>query len=290
MIDNSARRLPQFVASLAASGGAFCAGTLLGWSSPAAPRLVDEQQYFPITSDQWSWVTSIYNVGCSISCLIVGFLMNKYGRKWTMIGFVFPFVIGWSLLIWAQNFTMMVVARFILGVAGGAFYIAMPQYTTEIAENDVRGILGSFLQLQISLGVLFVYTIGAYLRVFWMNVICGVCPVIFAGIFVFMPETPFYFITKNREDEARKSLRWLRGASYDISSEIDELKNSLKSQETVTFTAAIKERASISALVIGMGLLFFRHMSCIIPILFYATTIFAVSWNMFMNIGFIVKS
>jgi MFS family permease len=279
MIESVSSKLPQFIASLAASGGAFCAGTLLGWSSPAAPRLVDESQYFPIDSNEWSWIASIYNVGCSISCLIVGFLMNRFGRKWTMIGFVVPFVVGWSLLIWAQNFLMLLIGRFILGVAGGAFYIAMPQYTTEIAQKEIRGILGSFLQLQVALGVLFVYTVGAYVRVFWMNVICGLCPLVFAAIFIFMPETPFYLIMKRREEDARKSLQWLRGDHHNIDSEIAELKKSFETscEKKVGFTDAIKERSSVSALVIGMGLLFFRHMSCIVPILYYATTIFAVS-------------
>ncbi|KAG5671420.1 hypothetical protein PVAND_001618 [Polypedilum vanderplanki] len=279
MINNRAQKLPQFIASLSASGGAFCAGTLLGWSSPAAPRLVDEKQYFEITQDQWSWIAAIYNVGCSVSCLIVGYLMNKFGRKLTMIGFVLPFIIGWSLLIWAQNFLMMFIGRFILGIAGGAFYIAMPQYTTEIAQNDIRGILGSFLQLQISLGVLFVYTIGAYLTVYRMNIICGICPIIFAISFIFMPETPFYLITKCQENKADKSLKWLRGSDYDTRNEIEELKDNLRDRNdlNVSFREAIKEKSSINALVIGIGLLFFRHMCCIIPILFYATTIFAAS-------------
>lgn len=109
-------RLSQFKTALAASGGAFCAGTVLGWSSPAGPRLLNEIQYFPITAGQWSWITSIYNVGCAISCLVIGYLMDKFGRKMTMLGLVVPFLVGWSLLIWAVNFQMMLAGRFVLGL------------------------------------------------------------------------------------------------------------------------------------------------------------------------------
>jgi SP family facilitated glucose transporter-like MFS transporter 8 len=277
LMETKTRRFPQYVAGLSAACGAFCAGTILGWSSPIGPRLLDEQQYFPITPDEWSWIAAIYNVGCGISSIFIGYCMDIFGRKWTMIYLSIPFVIGWCMLIWAQNFLMMLIGRFILGVAGGAFYISVPQYTSEIAEKEIRGILGSFLQLLISLGVLFVYIIGAYLSVFTTNVICGLCPIIFAIIFINMPETPLFYVMKNDEAKAIKSLKWLRGKDFNETAEIAELSENLKNnQEKVPFLQAIKEKSSINALIIGCGLLFFRHMSCIIPILFYATTIFAV--------------
>lgn len=109
-------RLSQYTSALAASGGAFCAGTVLGWSSPASPRLLYEVQYFPITAGQWSWIASIYNVGCAISCLVIGYLMDKFGRKVTMLSLVVPFLTGWSLLIWAKNFQMLLAGRFVLGL------------------------------------------------------------------------------------------------------------------------------------------------------------------------------
>lgn len=163
------------------------------------------------------------------------------------------------------------------GLAAGAFYLTTPQYTSEIAEKEIRGILGSFLQLLISLGVLFVYLIGSYLPVFWLNVTCGICPLIYASIFIFMPESPFYLIMKNREKEAEKALKALRDENHNIQGEINELKELFnQNEEKISFKKAIKQKSSVSALIIGCGLLFFRHMSCIIPILFYATMIFEV--------------
>lgn len=267
----------QYIAALSASLGAFCAGNILGWTSPAAPGLLQEIQYFPITSDEWSWIASIYNVGCSFSCLFVGYLMNKFGRKNTMLGLVVPLMVGWILLTFAKNFSMLLCGRFILGLGGGAFYITCPQYTSEIAEKEIRGVLGSFLQLLISIGVLFVYIVGAITSVYWTNIICGLCPLIFAIIFSFMPESPFYLIMKNREEDAKNALKWLRDEGYDVENEMREWKENFKGDDQkISLKEALKERSSVIALVIGFGLLYFRHMSCIIPILFYATTIFAV--------------
>lgn len=92
-----------------------------------------------------------------------------------------------------------------------------------------------------------------------------------------MPESPFYLIMKNREKEAEKALKALRDENYNIQGEINELKELFnQNEEKISFKKAIKQKSSVSALIIGCGLLFFRHMSCIIPILFYATMIFEV--------------
>lgn len=197
-----------------------------------------------------------------------------------MMGLVIPFIIGWILIIWAQNFVMMLVGRFFLGLAGGAFCISAPQYSAEIAEKQIRGAIGSFFQLLISLGILFSYVVGAYLSVYVMSILCGIMPIIFGLVFIFMPESPTYLVIKNRNADAIKSLKWLRGNDYDPSSEIDELKEHMSQEmnEKVSFKDAIKERSSISALVIGLGLLYFQQMCAINAILFYATTIFSVSF------------
>jgi MFS family permease len=273
------KKFPQVAAGLAAAGGAFQLGTAFGWSSPASPRLVEEEQYFPITSNQFNWIASSVTIGCAISCIPIGYLMNKIGRKWTMMGLVVPFLLGWGLIIWAQNFAMMVTGRFFLGLAGGAFAITAPQYSAEIAEKEIRGTIGSFFQLLISLGILYVYVVGAFVPVFWLSIACGIIPIIFAAIFVIMPESPTYLVIKNKNEEAIKSLKWLRGQDYDPTDEIEELKANLSEDMNakVPFSVAIKERASISALIIGLGLLFFSQMSAINAILFYLNDIFAVS-------------
>ena len=42
------------------------------------------------------------------------------------------------------------------GFAGGAFVLAAPAYSSEIAETRYRGILGTMMQLMVCLGILFI--------------------------------------------------------------------------------------------------------------------------------------
>lgn len=273
-------RWPQYLAGLGASMGAFASGCGLGWSAPATPRLVHGGQYFPITQVEMDLASSILTLGLAISCLPVGYFMNTFGRKWSMIGAVVPYMIGWCLLIWAQNFTMLLVGRFFLGLAGGAFCISAPQYSAEIAEKEIRGIIGTFFQLLIIAGILFVYIIGAITTVFWMNVICSIFPLVFGIFFFFMPESPVYLVSKNRNEEAAKAFKWLRGRRYNPTQEIEDLKIDIfgkKGEERPSYKEVFSRPSTKRSIIIIFGVKIFQQTSGISIIIFYTTSIFIVS-------------
>ncbi|XP_001664195.2 facilitated trehalose transporter Tret1-2 homolog [Aedes aegypti] len=276
--DESGRKLRQYIAGLAASGGALAVGTFLGWTSPANFPLVQKQEYgFPISMEEFSWIESITNLGAAVMCLLIGILMKMIGRKWAMLTMVLPLLLGWLLIIFAKNVAMLLVGRFFLGMGGGAFCIAVPAYTAEIAQSSIRGMLGTFFQLLVTVGILFVYGVGAAVNVQMLSIICGVIPVAFGLIFLCMPESPHHFIGKGRDVDASKSLRWLRGISYDSRAEIEALKaeNARIREENITFVQSFKQRATIRALAISLGLMFFQQLSGLYAVIFYTPTIFA---------------
>lgn len=274
---------PQYVAGLAGAGGAFASGTALGWPAPAGPRLIGEnERYFPITQSEFDWIASIITIGLAFSCLPIGFLMNAFGRKGMMLALVVPFMIGWVMIIWAQNFVMMLIGRFILGLAGGCFCISAPQYSTEISEKEIRGILGTFFQVLVIAGILFVYVIGAFLPLFWTNVICSIFPLIYGAILILMPESPVYYMQKNREEDAVKSLKWLRGDFYDTKMEIEQLRSELRlSSEApkISKKKAFSEPAAIWSIVVVGGMIVVQQFSGVSVVLFFTTTIFIASFS-----------
>lgn len=263
---------PQIVAGLSAAGGAFAVGAALGWPSPIGPGLIKgDVNYFPISENQFGYVASIITLGCAISCLPIGFLMKKFGRKWTMISLVVPFILGWALVTWATSFEMLMTGRFIIGLAGGAFCVSAPQYSSEIAEKEIRGVVGTFFQLLIISGILFAYIVGAFVPAFLTSVLCGIIPLIFGLIFLFMPESPVYLIIESRDGEAVKSYKWLRGNSYDPTKEIEDLKADLAAGEKdkVSLREVLRRKSTIRAMLIGFGLMFFQQMSGINAVIFY---------------------
>lgn len=186
---------------------------------------------------------------------------------------------SWLLLIFATGFWMLFTGRLFLGLAGGAFCISAPQYSAEIAEKEIRGIIGTFFQLLINGGILFVYVIGPdwlFTQVVWTNVVCAGVAVLFGVIFFFMPESPVYLVIEDRLDEAKKSYKWLRGEHYDPQGEIDELKEELEEakRNQITFGEAFRMRSTKMAMIIGFGLATFQQVSGINVVIFYATDIF----------------
>ncbi|XP_055379051.1 facilitated trehalose transporter Tret1-2 homolog isoform X2 [Condylostylus longicornis] len=274
---SNAKTFPQYIAAAAAAGGALAAGVCLGWTSLTEKSITEHNAYgFEVTDEQFSWVGSFFNLGAASICIPIGFLISAIGRKLSMLLLVLPFTIGWALLIWASNVEMMWAARFILGVSGGAFCVTAPMYTGEIASKEIRGTLGSFFQLMITIGILLAYILGWLLEVFPMSLICGAVPILFGLIFVFMPETPTYLVSKGNIESAQKSIKWLRGADYDHTQELSELqieRDQIKNNK-VNFFAAMSRPVTIKALFISLGLMSFQQLSGINAVIFYTGGIF----------------
>lgn len=215
-------------------------------------------------------------LGAAMVCLVIGTVIQMLGRKLTMLLLVIPFTIGWALVTWAANLSMLFIGRFLLGISGGAFCVAAPTYTAEIAQADIRGTLGSYFQLMLVIGVLFSYIVGSNSTVFTLNLICAAIPLVFGAIFVFMPETPVYLVSKGRKEAAAKSLKWLRGSDYDYSAELADLQAQYESDKKnkVSLMAALSRRSTIKAMFITLGLMFFQQMSGINAVIFYTKDIF----------------
>ncbi len=207
----------------------------------------------------------------AFSCAIMGMITTYFGRKNTMLGLVAPFTVGWALVIWANSFTMLLIGRILLGISGGGFFVAAPMYIGEIAQKEIRGTLGSFLQLMVTIGILLVYSLGYDMKVFTFSIICGMLPLAFALGFIFMPESPLYLVSKNRSEDAIKSLKWLRGAHYDYSCELDELKSQHEADvnNKISILSALKRRATVKALIIIVGLMLFLQLCGINIVIFY---------------------
>jgi MFS family permease len=181
---------PQYFAALAATGGALAAGTALGWTSPAEPQMLNrtsEAFDFDISKTDASWVGSALNLGAMSMCIPIGYIINMIGRKGAMLALVLPFTIGWVLLVTAQHLSMLIIGRVFIGISCGGFCVAAPIYIGEIAQKEIRGILGSFFQLMITIGILFVYAVGIGVNLMWLSIICGIVPLVFAVVFSIAP-------------------------------------------------------------------------------------------------------
>lgn len=128
----------------------------------------------------------------------------------------------------------------------------------------------------VTVGILLVYALGYGLTVVTFSIICAILPLVFGAVFVFMPESPTYWVSKNKTDNAIKSLTWLRGSNYNYNDELEELfaDQETRKASSRTLMEALSTRATKRALFICLGLMFFVQMAGINVVIFYTGFIF----------------
>ena len=277
--DVPAKKLPQYIASLSATLGALTVGTVLGWTAVAGAdgqKLIDLYN-INMTSTDFSWIGSLTTLGAAAICIPIGILADIIGRKYTMLLMVIPLTLGWLLLIFANSLTMFFIGRLILGFTVGAFCVTIPMYIAEIAESEIRGRLGSYFQLLLAIGVSFVYVLGSFVNMRELSIISAVVPFIFFGTFMFMPETPMYYLKKGNEEGAKKSLTKLRGTQYNVENELRIHRESLEESraKTTSLFVLLKSKAVKKSFVISYGLMIFQQLSGVNVSAFYAGTLLA---------------
>ncbi|XP_018903308.2 facilitated trehalose transporter Tret1 isoform X1 [Bemisia tabaci] len=117
---------------------------------------------------------------------------------------------------------MLYLARVFAGLWTGCVLTVCPAFNAEVLQPHVRGSLGSFLISMYLLGNLYEYIIGPYVSYSTFGIASCIPCLIFAVAFLFIPESPYYYIMKNQRGKAEASLSWLRG-DVDVSQELDAI-------------------------------------------------------------------
>lgn len=191
VVKQEGEKTKQYISALAVTIGAFAAGSVLSWTSAAFPMLKDNSTQIlpePITESQEGWVGSLLAIGALIGAFPAGILAEKIGRKWTIVGLAIPFIISWIIIIATNSIGALYAARVLAGIATGGICVTAPLYIGETAETSVRGALGSFFQLLLTVGILYSYVLGATVNYMLLGVLSGLVPVVFLIIFFFMPD------------------------------------------------------------------------------------------------------
>ncbi|XP_043477246.1 uncharacterized protein LOC122508161 [Leptopilina heterotoma] len=265
-----------YLAALAANLGMISAGLFFGWSSPSIPLLTQNDSPIKLSSNEASWVASLFNVGASFGAVLSLFMVHKCGRKATMIFSVLPSIFGWIIIAFAVSPWQLYISRIICGIASGTSYSTTPAYLGEISPPNVRGILGSMLTVSAKFGMLLEYCIGPFVTVKNLALISLTIPILFLITFVWLPETPYQLMRLGKLKEAEKSLTQLRAANQDIVEEIKIIEQSVKDDQIngngmrIIFSVSGNRRALIACL----GLLLIQQMSGSQAVTAYAEKIY----------------
>lgn len=86
--------------------------------------------------DELSWVGSFMCIGAIFGNSYFSWASDRFGRKNALIQSAMPCLLGWCLLLFAQNAYWLYVARFLLGFSGAGAFVVIPLFVSEIAEKE----------------------------------------------------------------------------------------------------------------------------------------------------------
>jgi len=200
-----------------------------------------------------------------------------------MLLMALPFVSGWLLLALTGTLELSDPAWFYAGRAttgfgAGSFALAAPIYILEISEVRIRGSLGILMQFMVTSGNVFVNGIGSVLDWEYLTWIVVAFPCLMAAMVFFMPESPYALLAKGREEQARRSLSWLRGGGdYDVEPEMERMKEALEAQKgvgSITLRDLLIKGVYLNPFLIMMTIHGVQQFCGINVIVFYLTDIF----------------
>ncbi|KAJ8932363.1 hypothetical protein NQ314_014730 [Rhamnusium bicolor] len=258
----------------------FISGTALTWSSPEITKLSDSTSSLlkdDVSSEEYTWVSSLVTLGAAIGPFIYGYLSNKFGRKYVLLSMGVPFLISYITVAYAKTVYLFYFARLLAGLAVGGVFAILPVYVGEITTKINRGTLSATMSCAVCLGFLFSYVFGPYLSVMLFNLILAIFPALFLVLFsVVGVECPHYYLHKQQNDMAKASLQKIRAYVKNevLEKELLEIQAKISEEGHGSIFDIFRSRGATKAFIVAVGLLIFQQFSGINAVLFYSQTIF----------------
>lgn len=251
----------------------FATGAATGWPSPTVPQLEANNE---ITADEGSWVVAFMIFGYLFGPIPMKLLVDRFGRKVTMLASSIPLLIGWAFILIGlyTSVYLLYVARIFHGIGTGMAYCVCAIYLGEIASDGIRGSLGTLITVMTKAGILMAYSIGPYVAVNIFPYILIIPILIFIGSFIWLPDSPYYLVAKKNDEAATKSLQWLRGRK-NVTEEFQQIEIAVKkAQENEGTFKELFSNGNKRALIIAIGLVSCQQLCGSQAILGYSQSIF----------------
>jgi len=122
----------QVLATVCATLGCLLNGAVIGFTGPAIPSLMNQTDTggytiwnspIKLTPSDASWITGLLSIGCFVGCITAGPVMEKFGRRITLLGFTSSlYFTGFAFILLGENAAMVFLGRFLDGMGLGLYW------------------------------------------------------------------------------------------------------------------------------------------------------------------------
>uniref|UniRef100_A0A1B6MDF6 Major facilitator superfamily (MFS) profile domain-containing protein n=1 Tax=Graphocephala atropunctata TaxID=36148 RepID=A0A1B6MDF6_9HEMI len=200
---------PQIIACICTAAFHLTAGITLGFSAILIPQLEAPDSEIKVNKEDISWIASVIALVVPVGAVFTGYIVDRIGRTNTIRLAAVPYIIGWICIATAHNFTFLIIGRLLTGISSVMGTSPAIVYITEVARADLRGTLLCLGPSLASLGLVMVYTMGAFLHwrmTSWISIACCILPLLL--MYLLSPESPVWLVSRGKTEEALKSLTY----------------------------------------------------------------------------------
>lgn len=228
-------------------------------------------------------VTSSLLFGAAFGAIFGGRLSDRKGRRKTIISVAFIFLIATIGCSIAPNMEIMVLSRFILGLAVGATSVTVPAFLAEMAPAEKRGRLVTQNELMIVTGQLLAYIFNAVLansfgdmgNIWRYMLVIATLPAVLLWLgMLIVPESPRWLASKGNIKGALQVLEKIR-ERMQARKELEEIENTIVNEGKVkkaTFRD-LKLPHVRRIILIGIGIAMIQQLTGVNSIMYYGTEI-----------------
>lgn len=250
-----------------------CIEIVNGWSS-------SDRKFFD------GLLTSLLPLGAILGSILTGAISEKVGKRLCLICMDLIGIFGNFIMIFPG--APLFIGRFITGIPTGANTVTVPSYINEISPTALLPKMGSIISIMINFGIFFAFVLGLHLpnedymiihksELQWWKFMLTfpvlVCFIrILLLIFFVKTDTPNFYISSNRDEDAKTVLRkYYYEDGVDVVFNDLKKKNEFRSKSNIIdlFNYKMKRR-----LLVGFLLSVFQQFSGINAVIFYSNEIF----------------
>ncbi|MGW0422792.1 sugar porter family MFS transporter [Streptomyces sp. NPDC003015] len=269
------------VITVVATFGGLLFGYDTGVINGALPYMTDDLGLTPVTEGM---VTSSLLLGAALGAVVGGRLSDARGRRRTILALAVLFFVGALGCTLAPTTAVMVVARFVLGLAVGGASVTVPVYLAEVSPAERRGALVTRNELMIVSGQLLAFTSNAILAQVggesggvwrWMLVLATIPAVVLWFGMLVMPESPRWLASQTRFTEALDVLKQVRSRQR-AEAELAEV-SALAAKEEQQRLGGWQDMKSTpwirKLMLVGFGIAIVQQITGVNTIMYYGTQI-----------------